>query len=126
MNALAQIDRLLAVRRARLERARVRCEAARRDCAVQAEVTRFWRVDQAGGIVGAHLEDHAHFEFAQRLAAEEAVHVVERVDRREDVHPVAAAFLDEVIEHGARFRAGVGAAHAEVEVVLVSQLLELL
>lgn len=37
MTALAQIDRLLAVRHARLERARVRCEAARRDCAAQAE-----------------------------------------------------------------------------------------
>ena len=48
--------------------------------AVQAEVAGLGRVDEAGGIVRAHLEDDAHFKFAQRLAVHEAVDVVERVD----------------------------------------------
>ena len=51
----------------------------------------FGIVAEAGRIVGAHLEEHAHFKFAESFAAEEAIHIIERVEHRDDVDAMARA-----------------------------------
>ena len=67
------------------------------------------RVDKARGIVGAHLEDDAHFEFAERLSAHEAIDVIEGVHGDQDVKAVGAAFANEIVELRAGIGAGIGA-----------------
>jgi len=90
--------------------------------AVEAEGARFRGVDEAGGVVGTHLEDDAHFKFAQGLPVHRAVHIVERVDADDEVDAEAAALGDDV----GQLRAGTGFAGTggEREVILVAQFLE--
>ena len=94
------------------------------EAAVEAERARFGGVDQAGGVVGAHLEDDAHFKFAERLPAHGAVHVVEGVDAGEEVDAEGAAFGDDVGELGTGIGVAV-AAGGEAEVVFVPEFLKL-
>ena len=96
------------------------------DGAVEAEVAGLGGVDEAGGIVGTHLEEDAHLEFTLRLAVDGAVDVVERVDRGDDVDAVGGTFGDEVVEHRAGIGAGAGIVRGETKVFLVAEFLELL
>jgi len=61
--------------------------------AVEAEVAGVRGVNEAGGIAGAHLEEDAHFKFAEGLAAEAAVDVVIRVHAGEQVETAGGAFV---------------------------------
>ena len=73
------------------------------DRPVQAQRAGVRRINEAAGIVRAHLEDHAHFKFAERLPAHAATHVVERVHRGDEVNAQRAALCDDLVE----LRAGV-------------------
>ena len=94
--------------------------------AVEAEVGGFGGVDEAGAVVGAHLEDDAHFKLGEGFAAEATGDVVVAVERGEQVQSEGGAFGDEGVEHGAGFRASVvvAAAEGEVHVVLVPEFFE--
>ena len=65
---------------------------------MEAERAGLRRINEARGIVRAHLEDDAHFKFTQRLSGHRAVHVVERIHGRDAVDAEAAAFGDEIVE----------------------------
>src|SRR5438046_9721288 len=56
--------------------------------AVEAERAGIRRVDQAGGVARAHLEEHTHFEFAQSLSTKESGHVVVGVTGNYEVKAV--------------------------------------
>src|SRR5437879_2856329 len=59
--------------------------------AMKTQSAGFGIVAEAGRIVGAHLEEHAHFKFAESFAAEEPVHIIKRVEHRNHVDAVARA-----------------------------------
>ncbi len=78
--------------------------------AMEAERAGLRGIDEARGIVGAHLEDDAHFEFSERLAIHPAAYVVIAVDRHQQMDPVAAPFGDYIIELQCRVRRAPGIA----------------
>lgn len=91
--------------------------------AVEAEAAGLGGVDEAGGVVGAHLEEDAHAELADGLAAEGAVDVVEGVDAGDEMDADGRAFGDDLIE----LISGLGGVvSTEGEVLLVAELAELL
>lgn len=94
--------------------------------AVEAEGAGFGVVDEAGGVVGAHLEEDAQLEFAEGFAAEEAAGVVVAVAGGDDVEAVARAFGEEGVEEDGGVGRGVGVAGAEAVVVFVAELVEFL
>ena len=91
---------------------------------MEAEAAGFGRVDEARGIVGAHLEYDAHLKFAQRLAVQPAVDVVQCVHRNNKVDAVARPFGDDIGELRSGIWPRVGVAHREGELVFIPQLLE--
>src|SRR5690348_9867921 len=78
--------------------------------AMQAEHAGLRIVDQAGGIIGAHLEKDSHFELAERLAAQEPIYVVVSVAGSDDMEAETSALTDEVIQHCSRAGLGLGGA----------------
>ena len=72
---------------------------------MQAERAGLRIIDQAGGIVRAHLEQHAHFKFAERFAAEETIHVVVSVARDDHVECRGSAFGDQLLSNAGRVAA---------------------
>ncbi len=76
------------------------------------------RVDQAAGVVLAHLEQDPQLQLAERLAVEDALQVVERIAPRQQAHAQAGPFSQDV----AKLLSGTGRllfAHAaETEVVV--------
>ena len=64
--------------------------------AMHSERARLRIVDEAGGIVRAHLEQDAHFKFAQRFLAQEPVHIVVAVAGRNDMNSQRRPFGDQV------------------------------
>ena len=91
-----------------------------KESAVEAEETGFGAIDEAGGIVGAHLEEDAHLEFAEGLAAEEAVDGVIGVARGDDVEAQAGAFADQAVEDRGRVGRG-GGIGGETEIVVIAE-----
>src|SRR5262245_46128486 len=83
-------------------------------------------VDQAGGIICAHLEKYAHFEFANCLPAETASQVVVGIARRDDMETEAGAFAYELVEHRGRLDLRFGVARGKTEVLLITETAELL
>jgi len=65
---------------------------------MKTEVRGFGRVDETGGVGGAHLEQHAQFEFAQRLSTEASVRVIEGVASADDVKPKLGALAENPVE----------------------------
>jgi len=66
--------------------------------AMKAEVASFRSVDQAGGVVGAHLKENAQLEFTERLAAEKAVRIVEGVAGANRVEAKMRSLADNPVE----------------------------
>ena len=80
-------------------------------------------INQARGIARAHLEQDAHFEFAECFPPEETVHIVICVARGDDVKAQAAALGDKVVQLcGGTGRRVVTA--GETEIILLAQLAE--
>src|SRR5205809_4146780 len=92
-----------------------------KDRAVKAEVGGFRSVNQAGGVVGAHLKENAQLEFAERLAAEKAVHIVGGVAGADDVESKRGSFADDLVELFAGVGGRLRVVEGNIEVVLVTQ-----
>src|SRR6185369_13701841 len=76
---------------------------------------------EAGGIVGAHLEEHAQLEFAQRFPAQKSIDVVVAVAG--DNHMIANTrpFANERVQQRGWVAAGIFVG-GEVEILLVAEL----
>src|SRR5438105_8929426 len=83
-------------------------------------------VDQAGGIVGAHLKEDAHLKFAKRLAAQKAVHVIESVAGEDDVKSETGSFRQKGVEERGGIRHRIGVARGKAEVLLIPKSVVLL
>ena len=94
--------------------------------AMQAERGGIRRVNQAGGIAGAHLEQHAHLEFGQRLPAQKPVYVVVGVAGGDDMKSLGRAFADEIQQRGGGIGSVFGVAAGKAEFILLPQLLVIL
>ncbi len=90
-----------------------------KESAVEAEVTGFGGIDEAGGVVGAHLEDHAVGEFAEGFSGHGSVEIIEGIDADEKMDSVATSFGEEFGELGAW--GGGGVAGGEAEIVFVAE-----
>src|ERR1051326_6620061 len=69
--------------------------------AVQAQGGGLGGVDEAGGVVGTHLEQDAQFEFAERFSAEETVRVVQSVADADEVKSQVRSFADDPVQQTA-------------------------
>src|SRR6266498_5909664 len=92
---------------------------------IQSQRSRVRRIDQGGRITGAHLEKHAHREFAESCSTEEAANVVEGVARDDDVDAVTWAFGDKALEDCCGIWSGIVTATGKAEIVFLAQLLEI-
>jgi len=72
--------------------------AVEEEGAVEAEPVGLGRVNEAGGVVGAHLEEDAEFEFSDGLAAELAEEIGVGVAGEDDVAAEVGALGDDAVE----------------------------
>ena len=97
------------------------CLSIAKDRAVKAEVGGLRSVDQAGGVIGAHLKENAQLEFTERLAAEKPVRIVGGVAGADDVESKRGSFADDLVELFAGVGGRLRVVEGNIEVVLVTQ-----
>ena len=73
-----------------------------KDGTMESEAGRFRRVNQAGGVAGAHLEQNAELKFAEGLAAEETIGVIERIAGADHMESKLGSFAKNPVELSGR------------------------
>ena len=88
---------------------------------MQSQSAGFGIVAQAGGVVGAHLEEHAHLKFAECLAAEKTVYVIVSITGGDDVETEPGAFADQIVQHDCRIGCCIGFPSGKAKILLITE-----
>src|SRR5437764_652652 len=88
---------------------------------MKAQQAGFRIVDETGGIVGAHLEEHAHLKFAECLAAEKTVYAIVSITGGDDVETEPGAFADQIVQHDGRIGYCIGFPSGKAKILLITE-----